>query len=85
MEMNTKKPIRPINILDIEKVLILDESSPSGLRWHRKYGGYRGQPAGHLNELGYWTVRVSKRLYYAHRLVAALSTGKDPGNVQVRR
>lgn len=83
--MNTRKPIRPINVHELGKVLVLDESSPSGLRWHKSYGRFRGQPAGHLNELGYWTVRVAKRLYYAHRVVRALTTGKDPGNVQVRR
>ena len=74
-----------INIDEIQKVLIVDNELPSRLRWKAGYGGFGGKPAGHLNQLGYWTVRVKNRLFYAHRIVEALMTGKDPGRSMVRR
>lgn len=79
------KPTIPIDVIYFQRILDLDDSSPSGLRWKNNYSGFRGKPAGHLNELGYWTIRVKKKLYYAHRVVKALLTGKDPGNFEVRR
>ena len=80
-----RKPIKPINVDQLKNVLILDTESPSGLRWKSTYGSFRGKPAGHLNELGYWTVRINRSLFYAHRIVRALTIGNDPGNVEVRR
>jgi hypothetical protein len=75
----------PINIDEIKKILIVDNELPSRLRWKAGYGGFGGKPAGHLNQLGYWTVRIKNRLFYAHRIVKALTTGKDPGQIMVRR
>jgi hypothetical protein len=83
--MSDRRSKLPINIDEIQKVLIVDNGLPSRLRWARGYGGFGGKPAGHLNQLGYWTVRVKKRLFYAHRIVKALTTGKDPGQSMVRR
>jgi len=75
----------PININEISTVLMVDIGLPSKLRWKEGYGGFGGKAAGHLNQLGYWTVRIKNRLFYAHRIVQALTTGKDPGLNMVRR
>ncbi len=83
--ISDKRKRLPINIDEIQKVLIVDDGSPSRLRWTAGYGGFGGKPAGHLNQLGYWTVRVKNRLFYAHRIVEALTTGKDPAQSMVRR
>jgi len=83
--MSDRRSKLPINIDEIKKVLIVDNDLPSRLRWAPGYGGFGGKAAGHLNQLGYWTVRVKKRLFYAHRIVKALTTGKDPGQSMVRR
>lgn len=43
-----------------------------------------GKPAGSLNSrLGYWTVNIKSRNYYAHRLIWCWVTGEDPGALQV--
>jgi hypothetical protein len=51
------------------------------LRW-RKTNSSRavaGSAAGHLSRIGYFQVRVDKKLFYAHRLVWMLVYGEDPG------
>lgn len=79
------RPTIPIDVELVRRILLLDPDTPSGLRWAKNYGGFAGRPAGHLNQLGYWTVWIKGRLYYAHRVIKAMMTGKDPGNVEVRR
>lgn len=84
MKISRKQHLE-INVHEIQNLLVVDQDSPSGLRWKNNYGGFAGKPAGYLNQLGYWTVRIKKRLFYAHRIVKALTTGKDPGQTVVRR
>lgn len=67
----------------IRETLIIDETSPSGLRWNchaRK--DFIGKPAGRMMDHGYFRVSVSvkgsARQFYAHRVVWFLANGKWP-------
>jgi hypothetical protein len=56
----------------------LDASVPSGLRW-AKSGKPAGQLKGDHDGRFYWTVTLNYRAYRAHRIVWALTHGRDPG------
>lgn len=81
-------PLPPLELL--EEFLMLDETSPSGLRWRkvrtvnqRKPGDIAGTKRPPNN---YWFVgiRTDKcRQYAAHRIVYYLKTGIDPGSKTV--
>lgn len=67
----------------IRERLVIDETSPSGLRWGAlAYHQVRGKPAGRMNNHGYWEVAVrcsgSHRLFQAHRVVWLLAHGRWP-------
>lgn len=81
--MPKTKPLPSLKFLN--EVLILDSSSPSGLRWKTNRGTYikPGDIAGtYMNQNG-WRVQLSfngkKSRYKAHRLVYFMATTNDPG------
>ena len=75
---------RPIPIERAKKLLAYDTSSPSGLVWRISRGRARaGSAAGSSNSEGYYGVRLDRVTYLAHRLVYAIVTGTDPGELQI--
>lgn len=65
-----------------------DESSPSCLRWKvdimaGEYKGRvlvsKGDPAGSLNENGYYTVGLRRKQYYAHKIILEMMKGEKAG------
>ena len=72
-------PLPPLELL--EEFLMLDETSPSGLRW-RKYRAHNAKPgdtAGWLNKhLNRWQISINKRKYLCYRIQFYLQTGADP-------
>ena len=70
--------INPLPSLKVIKQLIeLDPSSPSHLRWKSRdlaswNAKYANRPAGHRTSYGYWSVRLHRQPFLAHRLVYAL-------------
>lgn len=77
-------PLPPLQLLN--HLLILDPTSPSGLRWrHLKIKNQRksGDIAGYCRPpSGYWFVGIrtdKARQYGAHRIVVYMQTGIDPG------
>ena len=75
---------RPIPIERAKKLLAYDPSSPSGLVWRVNRGPVRaGSAAGSPTANGYSLVRLDQVAFYSHRLVYAIVTGTDPGQLQI--
>ena len=81
--MANYRPSPPLERL--HEVLILDSSSPSGLRWKVAKGRRvkTGSVAGTLRGDGYWYIKIDKKLFLAHRIVYFMHHGVDPGENQV--
>lgn len=67
----------------IRELLVIDETSPSGLRWNQLAPPKaRGKTAGALRRDGYWTVGLKangeQRKFLAHRLIWFLANGRWP-------
>lgn len=67
----------------IRERLVIDETSPSGLRWNQFAAAQaRGLPAGRMDKYGYWKVNLrvggKQKTFRAHRMVWFLSDGKWP-------
>jgi hypothetical protein len=63
----------------IREYLELDPSFPSGLRWRKKRLNIAvGQPAGCLNQSGYYVVKLFGKRYGCHRLVLILNNCLPP-------
>ena len=77
-------PVQDIRKETIEKYLQYDESSPSGLRWIRKFTNRirKDLVAGTLVN-GYWIVSINGKRYRAHRLICALHDRKLEQNFVV--
>lgn len=81
-------PLPPLELL--QEYFEIDETSPSGLRWKKLQQPCQKKPgdiAGGHSDKGYWKVNFSyngvKKGYRAHRIIAYLKTGIDPGENQV--
>lgn len=57
----------------IANVLVIDEHSPSGLRYIKS-----GKPAGTKRKSGSWQIFYKKKHYLAHRVIWFLHSGNDP-------
>ena len=82
----TAKPLPALE--ELQSVLRLDATSPSGLRWIAPGKARRvGDVAGCKSPRGYWSVSFCRggkpRALLAHRVVWALHTGEDPGHMQI--
>jgi hypothetical protein len=64
---------------DIGDYLLVDESSPSLLRWKINRGNQiqAGQVAGTQRPDGRWRVSLSRRFYYTYRIYVYLTTDRD--------
>ena len=69
----------------IEEHLILDATSPSGMRWKSHRGHVKaGDVAGtKKNDDGRWAVTFEGKRYYCYRLKIYMETGVDPGENDV--
>jgi hypothetical protein len=81
MKTLASKPLPPLSLL--KELLIVDFTSPSGLRWRASRSNRIkiGDVAGCQNKLGYWVIRIKtdeKRLYLCHRIIYFMETGQDP-------
>lgn len=85
--MRNTKHNKHINLAAYEKRilerLVIDETSPTGLRWSLDaYCQVRGKPAGHIHHTGYCQVRIKvndvERSFLAHRLVWFLAHKRWP-------
>lgn len=69
--------------LDTEKMaskLIIDPSSPTGLRWKVDHWKMKaGDVAGTVKNTGHCTVNFYGKRFHAHRIVWALHHQRDPG------
>jgi hypothetical protein len=81
-------PLPPLELLN--HLLMLDATSPSGLRWQNvktKNQRKSGDIAGYCRPPnGYWFVGIrtdKARQYGAHRIVVYMQTGIDPGQFHV--
>lgn len=78
--MSYHAPMPPIDILN--QKFTLDEEN--GCLVHKKKFGIReGTIAGSRNPAGYLRVNINKRIYLVHRVIYFMSTGKDPGEMEV--
>ena len=69
--------------LDLMRIVFrVDPSSPSGLRW-AKSGRRAGILKSDCDGRFYWHVTLNHRLYRNHRIVWALTRGRDPGGAFV--
>lgn len=75
----------PIPLEWVRKHLIIDKTSPTGLRWIERRTDSRkaGEVAGSSNRRGYFQVRYCGVSLRAHRVVYALHHGIDPGTALV--
>lgn len=67
----------------IRERLVIDETSPSGLKWNHLAGKKaRGKQAGAVTHYGYWNVGVSEngvaKKFLAHRIIWFLAYGHWP-------
>ena len=81
MKTLSSKPLPPLAILN--ELLIVDFTSPSGLRWKTSRSNRIkvNDVAGCKNKLGYWVIRIKtdeRRLYLCHRIIYFMTTGHDP-------
>ena len=79
MTMTNSKPLPPLSLL--REFFLIDESSPSGLRWRvkRTRSAVPGSVAGSTNNsTGYWFVGVNSRIYLVHRIIYFIHHGTDP-------
>lgn len=81
-------PLPPLELL--KKRFIVDATSSSGLRHNEPTSARfsKGDVAGGQNHVkGYWQVRVSvngvSKKYYVHRIIYFLTTGIDPGSMDI--
>lgn len=66
------------------KLLSVDSSSPSGLRWKVARGKVKpGAVAGTLRSDGYWQVCIERKIRPSHRIIWAIGNNQDPGNLQI--
>ena len=84
----THIPLPPLEFL--EEFLILDPTSPSGLRWKKLQQPCQRKPgdvAGGHSHRGYWKVNLTykgtKKGYRTHRIISYMLTKTDPGVNQV--
>lgn len=65
--------------MDFNKLFYYDESSPSCLRWKvgRSFNINPGDPAGTLNNRGYWVVETGGKGYPVNRMVLHILDGFD--------
>lgn len=79
--LNSKRTVnKPHKIVfsEISEYFYIDSSSPSYLRWAKdKSTKKKGQSAGYLTKLGYWTVGYNGKAYHAHRIIWALQNKTD--------
>lgn len=76
------KPM-PMPMEFIKANLVICPESPSGLRWITQRGSNKPGAAGSINGKGRYMIGIQGRTYRAHRIVYALHTGEDPGDLQV--
>lgn len=77
--MERFKPLPPQALLNE----LFDYSLTTGLLYWRT-GTWKGHTAGCVkSRIGYLSVRISKQSYMAHRIIWALVTGDDPGQLQI--
>jgi hypothetical protein len=69
----------------LHELLILDPSSPSGLRWKctRSTRVKSGSVAGGQRSRKYWRVRIDKEYFSVHRIVYFMYHGVDPGASEI--
>jgi hypothetical protein len=80
--MKHHSPLPPLERL--KKMLELDQSTPSGLRWRISTGCVSpGVSAGSLKENGYWHLMLDGKRYYSHRIVWAIANNADPGELEI--
>lgn len=72
--MKRMKALPPLDHL--HELLVVDPTSPSGLRWKQARCGVKaGSKAGSLTSISYWAVFIDGQKYMAHRIVYALTHG----------
>lgn len=83
---NVKRP-RPLPTPEeLLRRLAVDPQSPSGLRWTARAnnnGAPAGSVAGSRKASGYWYIGFGGHQLLAHRLVWRISTGSDPGPMEI--
>lgn len=71
----------------LSKLLSVDSTSPSGLRWLEKPSPFSpihaGSPAGSIGSEGYYRIKIGNITYLNHRIVWALTHNADPGASQI--
>jgi hypothetical protein len=63
--------------------LVIDETSPSGLRWKSSGKGRRKDLQAGSFQRKYWAIMYNGIKYYNHRVIYFLKTGIDPGNFTI--
>ena len=83
MTMANYKPLPLLPLL--RELLLIDESSPSGLRWKVKTARriQVNDVAGTLKTDRYWYVRLNGSDYLAHRIIFYIYHGTEPGGLQI--
>jgi hypothetical protein len=78
----TRRALPPLEFLN--ELFTVDETSPSGLRRKKTVStnAQAGSAAGtYMPKVRYWVVNItyegSKRMYYVHRIVYSMATGKN--------
>jgi len=85
--MKNSKPLPSLERL--HQLLLLDPSSPSGLRWKvtvgpkATAGKIAGSPSGRKNSGRSWGVQIDKDRFLAHRIVYFMHHGISPGQNQI--
>lgn len=63
--------------------LVVDETSPSGLRWKISGKGRRKDLQAGSFQRKYWAIMYKGVKYYNHRIIYFLKTGQDPENFTI--
>ena len=81
--MTQENKHRPLPMAYIQEHLALCNESPSGLKWLIPgYGRRKDKQAGSLRG-GDYRVKIDGQQYLVHRVIYALYSGEDPGDLQV--
>lgn len=82
MTTETQTNHKPLPMAYIKEHLAICNESPSGLKWITRKRGRTVGPAGGLDPShGYYKIGLQGTDYRSHRIVYALHTGCDPGDM----
>ena len=72
-------------MINWNETFVYNEESPSCLSWkkHGRFESKNGSHITHMNDSGYYQVRVAGRLWRAHRIIWEMHNGPIPDGFQI--